>query len=327
MLASPSRRRMVLIDHALADDGLGDAADGLGSALGRDLDLDFEGDVVVVVDAGRHFDVHADILVLELGIDQRADQRRGCAGLIGTCGDGDPRADLHGGFLRVGGADARALQDLGVVVGEQQIQRGRPYGDGKVSGVEMGEIVESGTDRRGGRGGGGAGGGWWWTRWRNCRNWLGAEGCSVTPKLLGHEIPSVFSQFLLTSSTAMSTTTSPRGLSRSSMSCWASSSSSGVPRITMAFWLCTPKTLAVGITLRMRGGDVVEIVLLPGVGQIEGLHGLLVELGAAWRRVFWATKMVLLVTGRQKVFDITPTMRRASSSETLFRSTWMRLEL
>ena len=76
-------------------------------------------------------------------------------------------------------------------------------------------------------------------------------GCRVTPKLLGHCIPSVFSQFLLTSSTAMSTTTSPRGLSRSSISCCASKSSSGVPRMTMAFWLCTGKTLVDVITLRM----------------------------------------------------------------------------
>ena len=65
-------------------------------------------------------------------------------------------------------------------------------------------------------------------------------GCKDTPKLLGQAIPSDFSQFLLTSSTAMSTTTSPRALSRSSISCCASRSSSGVPRITIAFWLCTP---------------------------------------------------------------------------------------
>ena len=69
-----------LINHALADNGLRDAADGLGSALGRDLDLDLQGDVVVIVDAGCHLDVHAYVLVLELGVDQRADQRRGCAG-------------------------------------------------------------------------------------------------------------------------------------------------------------------------------------------------------------------------------------------------------
>ena len=48
-------------------------------------------------------------------------------------------------FCVVGGADARALQDLGVVVGEQQIERGRADGHGEISGVEMGQIVERGA--------------------------------------------------------------------------------------------------------------------------------------------------------------------------------------
>ena len=41
--------------------------------------------------------------------------RGGRTGLVGTGGDGNSRADLHGGLLLVGGADARALQDLGIV--------------------------------------------------------------------------------------------------------------------------------------------------------------------------------------------------------------------
>ena len=69
---------------------------------------------------------------------------------------------------------------------------------------------------------------------------LAVGDCSATPALLGHAIPRFRSQFLLTSSTAMSTTTSARALSRSLMSFCASSSSSGVARITMAFWLATP---------------------------------------------------------------------------------------
>jgi len=69
---------------------------------------------VVEVDGGRHLNVDADVLILELGVDERADDGRGCAGLIRTGGDGDARADLHGGFLIASGADARALQNLGV---------------------------------------------------------------------------------------------------------------------------------------------------------------------------------------------------------------------
>ena len=76
-------------------------------------------------------------------------------------------------------------------------------------------------------------------------------GCSATPTLVGHAMPRVLSQFLLTSRMAISTTTSGRALSRSLISFCASSSSSGVPRMTMAFWLATAYTLALGSTLRI----------------------------------------------------------------------------
>ena len=111
-----------LIDDALAEDGLGDSADGDGAALRGDFDLDFQRDIVVEVDGRRHLDIHADVLVLELGVDERTDDGCGCAGLIRAGGDGNPRTDLHGRLLVVGGADARALQHLGVRVGEQQVQ-------------------------------------------------------------------------------------------------------------------------------------------------------------------------------------------------------------
>src|ERR1700739_924489 len=65
-------------------------------------------------------------------------------------------------------------------------------------------------------------------------------GVIATPALEGQVMPRLRSQFLLTSSTAMSTTTSGRALSRSLTSFCASSSSSGVARITIAFWLATP---------------------------------------------------------------------------------------
>ena len=83
-----------LIDYALAEDRFGDATDGDRSALRSDFDLDLEGDVVIVMDGGRDLDVYADILVLELRIDQRADEGCGRAGLVGAGGDRNPRADL-----------------------------------------------------------------------------------------------------------------------------------------------------------------------------------------------------------------------------------------
>ena len=97
---------------------------------------------MVVVDGGRHLDVHADILVSELGVDQGADHGRRCAGLIRTGGDGDALADFERRLLCVGGADARILQNLGIRIGKQQVGRGRSDRYRKVSGFEVRQVVE-----------------------------------------------------------------------------------------------------------------------------------------------------------------------------------------
>lgn len=65
---------------------------------------------------------------------------------------------------------------------------------------------------------------------------------------------------------------------------------------------------------------IVQIVLLPGVAQIEGLQSDFIQFGALWR-LFWATKIVFSLIGRQKVLDMVPTTRSAFSNEELFRST------
>ena len=69
--------------------------------------------------------------------------------------------------------------------------------------------------------------------------------------------------------------------------------------------------LGVGEHIAQRGRDVVQVVLLRGVREIEGLHRLLVQLGPL-RRVLAATKIVLAVIGRQKVPEMVPMMRSAS---------------
>ena len=59
-----------LVYGALRDDRLGHAADGHRAALRRDFDFDFQRHVAVEVDSWRHLDIHAHVLVLELGVDQ-----------------------------------------------------------------------------------------------------------------------------------------------------------------------------------------------------------------------------------------------------------------
>src|SRR6185437_523452 len=76
-----------LVHGALAEDRLVEAAQVDGAALLRDGHLQLQRHVAVEVDGGRDLDLDADILVLELCVDQRADDRGGCAGLIGTGGD------------------------------------------------------------------------------------------------------------------------------------------------------------------------------------------------------------------------------------------------
>jgi len=59
----------------------------------------------VEVDAGRHVDGDADVLIAELGLHAEA-AGEGGAGVEGAGGDGDLGADLERGLLAVGGADA-----------------------------------------------------------------------------------------------------------------------------------------------------------------------------------------------------------------------------
>ena len=132
-----------LVDNTLRENRLGDAADGDRTGVGGDFDLDLQSNVVVIVDGRRHLDIHTDVLILELRIDQRADHRGGSAGLIGTGGNGDLFTDLHGCLLAIGGADAGILQQLGIGVGEQQAGRGAADGDRKIRGLEVGQVVES----------------------------------------------------------------------------------------------------------------------------------------------------------------------------------------
>ena len=263
-----------LVDHALADDGFGDTADGYLAALRGDGDVDLEGDVVVVVDGGRHLDVHAHVCVLELGVDQRTDQRRGRACLIRAGGDGDLGADLHGGFLRVHSAHARALQNLGVVVGEQQIERGRSHGDSEICGVEMGKAVESGADSRGGGAGGACGGGGGaGTAGIGCRA-VGLQGnAEAAGPLHSQRLLPVLAHFEhcdVDYDLAAGLVEVVDELLRQQELVGGATHDDGVLALHR-------KDLGSGHEVADCGGDVIEVVLLPCVGQIEGLHGLLIQ--------------------------------------------------
>ena len=125
----------------------------------------------------------------------------------------------------------------------------------------------------------------------------------------------------------MSTTTSPRGLVQVVDQLLRQQQLVGRAAHHDGVLALHAVDLGVRHHVAQRGLHIVQVVLLPGIGQIKGLHRLLVQLLPLGARSSAPQRSYCSVTGRQKVFDITPTMRSASSSETLFRSTWMRLEL
>src|SRR6266446_1861098 len=63
-----------MLHHALADDGFGDSSDGLFASDGGDLNFYFQADFMVRLYARRNIDIHADILILELRVDERIHQ-------------------------------------------------------------------------------------------------------------------------------------------------------------------------------------------------------------------------------------------------------------
>ena len=70
-----------MLDFALADDGLADAADVLLASDGGNVHRNLQRDFAVGVDARRDVDVDADVEILELRVDQRVDADAADAGL------------------------------------------------------------------------------------------------------------------------------------------------------------------------------------------------------------------------------------------------------
>ena len=108
----------VMLDRPLSDDRLRNAAK-IDQVLDvRDFNLDTHRNVPVGMDLGRQRDVHADILELELRVDQRADPHTADAWLEAAARDRHLVADPKVGLVIVGRANARGLQQLRVRVAE-----------------------------------------------------------------------------------------------------------------------------------------------------------------------------------------------------------------
>ena len=107
-----------VLDLALPNDWLADAADVGCAGHGRNIHDDLQRHLAVGVDLGRDVDVHADIEILKLCIDQRVDADAADAGLEGTSRHRDAIADLERSFLAVDRANLRLLNELGAGVTE-----------------------------------------------------------------------------------------------------------------------------------------------------------------------------------------------------------------
>src|SRR5205807_3071345 len=83
---------------ALADDGLVDAPQVHVAVHAVDIQIDFERDVAVIVDAGQQIHVYSCIDVGELRIDQRVDAHAADARLETAGGRRHAIADLQRGF-------------------------------------------------------------------------------------------------------------------------------------------------------------------------------------------------------------------------------------
>ncbi len=225
--------------------------------------------------------IGAHILVLELGLRVSDGRGRGeTRRRVRPGSNGDARADFHGGFLIVGGADARALQDLGVVVGKEKIERGRTDGHCKVTGVEVGQRVKrwvcgGGAARR--TGGAGAGR----AATVGCRA-VGLQGDAdaAGPGDAQGPLP-VFAHLQdgdVDDNFAARLVEVVNELLREQELVGRAAHDNGVLALHAV-------DLGVGHDVAQGSLHVVEVVLLPGIGQIKSLHRLLVEFLALGARV------------------------------------------
>ena len=112
----------IVRDLALADDRLVDAAQVDVTRDARNVQVDVQRDIAVVMHARRDFHVDADIDEGELRVDQRIDAHAADARLEAAGGGGLAVADLQRRLHVVHGAQLRRLQHLRVGVAQYQLQ-------------------------------------------------------------------------------------------------------------------------------------------------------------------------------------------------------------
>ncbi len=127
----------LVLNVALADLGLAEAANVHRSGDRRDLQRHLQRHFVVGMNIGRDVDIYAYIEVLELSIHRAAK-----AALERSRGDRHAVADLERRLLAVHHANLGSLNDLGVAVGGQQGEGDAWDGHREVAGMQAGERIE-----------------------------------------------------------------------------------------------------------------------------------------------------------------------------------------
>src|SRR5579859_7381674 len=103
-----------MVDLALTDNWLLDASDVGRASLRLDVHGDFQGDVPVQVHGWLDVDIHANIKVLKLRVDQGIDANASNAGLKRPGRHRNAGTNLETCLLSVRGTNLRILQELHV---------------------------------------------------------------------------------------------------------------------------------------------------------------------------------------------------------------------
>src|SRR4051812_11769907 len=137
-----------MLDLALSDDGLIDAADVHARSDRRNVEHDLHGDYTAGVHARRDVNVHADVDVLELCVDQGIDADATNAGLKRTRSDGDAVADLERSLRAIKRSYLRILDDLGGGIVVEEICGRRGNGEDDVLRRQVTQRVQVDRARR-----------------------------------------------------------------------------------------------------------------------------------------------------------------------------------